>query len=206
MSIPWYCFFQFCAQIPLCLHLFLRLLYILKTASIINKLCVSSTKHVLWYVRSIYPVVFKLLALCLKGYILNMTCGSIIGLSCVLQWFVRLIYPTVSKLRLILFHAAAAPGSPAVSASGPGPAHDSAAAEPEPADPPCRHHLLWSLLPLFPAGLSSPAGQGGESIAGWSRQPPWGGWRQVWLDGVSALFSSVFIQRPESLDSSPLGL
>lgn len=61
--------------------------------------------------------------------------------------------------------AAAAPGSPAVPAPGPGPAHDAAAPGPEPAGPPRRHHLLWPLLPLLPPGLSSPAGQGGESLS-----------------------------------------
>ncbi|GAA6221533.1 TLE family member 5 isoform X1 [Lates japonicus] len=59
-------------------------------------------------------------------------------------------------------HHKAASGSPAVSAPGPGPAHDPPAAGPEPADPPRCHHLLRSLLPLLPAGLPSPAGQGGE--------------------------------------------
>ncbi len=102
----------------------------------------------------------------------------------VLQWFVCWIYPAVSKLRMVVFHAAAAPGSPAVSAPRPGPAHDPSAAGPEPANPPRRHHLLRSLLPLLPAGLPSPAGQGGESITWRSWQPPRGGRRQVWLDGV----------------------
>lgn len=98
------------------------------------------------------------------------------------------------------FHAAAAPGSPAVSAPGPGPAHDPSAAGPEPANPPRCHHLLWSLLPLLPAGLPSPAGQGGESITWRSRQPPWGGRRQVWLGGVRvqlSFYPETWIPRSE---------
>lgn len=80
-----------------------------------------------------------------------------------------------------VFCAAAASGSSAVSAPGPGSTHDPSATGPEPANPPRRHHLLWSLLPLLPAGLTSPAGQGGEGITRRSRQPPRRGRRQVWL-------------------------
>lgn len=103
---------------------------------------------------------------------------------CVLQWFVGCIYPAVPKLCLVVFHAAAAPGSPAVSAPRPGPAYDPPAAGPEPASSPRCHHLLRSLLPLLPAGFPSPAGQGGKGVTWRSRQPPGGGRWQVWLDGV----------------------
>ncbi|XP_047230229.1 TLE family member 5 isoform X2 [Girardinichthys multiradiatus] len=58
----------------------------------------------------------------------------------------------------------AAPGSPAVPASGPGPAHDPPASGPEPANAPSRHHFLRSLLAVFSAGLPGPAGQGGEGF------------------------------------------
>lgn len=88
------------------------------------------------------------------------------------------VHPCLSCVWLS-FCAAAAPGSPAVSAPGPGSANDPPATGTEPTRPPRRHHLLRSLLPLLPAGLSSPTGQGGESIS-W-RQPPRGGRREVRL-------------------------
>lgn len=126
---------------------------------------------------------------------------------CVLQWFVGCMCPAVSKLRLVVFHAAAAPGSPAVSAPRPGSAYDPPAAGSEPANPPCRHHLLWSLLPLLPAGLPSPAGQGGEGVTWRSRQPPRGGRRQVWLDGVPiqlCFYPETWIPWSEPLGLQPL--
>lgn len=117
-------------------------------------------------------------------YIRPLQCRLCICIIFYLALIVCAVYPAVSKLCLVVFHAAAAPGSPAVSAPGPGPTHDPPAAGPEPAISPRCHHLLRPLLPLLPAGLPSPAGQRGESVTWWSRQPPRWGRRQVWLDGV----------------------
>lgn len=166
-----------------------------------HDMCLSSILLCLRYCASgvIYRIQYNLwcvMGLCSADFCIPLT---------IMQWFVCWIYPAVSKLCVVVFHAAAAPGSPAVSAPGPGPAHDPSAAGPEPANPPCRYHLLRALLPLLPAGLPSPAGQGGESITWRSWQPPRGGRRQVWLDGVPiqlCFYPETWIPRSEP----PFGL
>lgn len=77
---------------------------------------------------------------------------------------------------------AAAPGSPALPASGSGAAHDPSPPRPQPTGRPPRCHLqLRPLLALQHPRLSSPAGQRGQEHARDLRQPPRGRRRQVRL-------------------------
>lgn len=193
--------------------------YMLKIASFINKLCVLQIFHLLpsmylcisamicvfqlshcaWAISAVPQALYiKHKLWCILGLCLADFAYPTVSVFC--SDFVCCVRPAVSKLCLVVFHAAAASGSPAVSAPGPGPAHDPPAAGPEPADPPRCHHLLRSLLPLLPAGLPSPAGQGGE-VTWRSGQPPRGGRRQVWLDGVPiqlCFYPETWIPRSQS--------